>query len=190
MNRIRRAALLAALLPLAAPGVLSAQMAHRSAPMSHDNAVMNAVRSSLERSARIMVSAAQLMPAAKYSFQPTKKQRTFGQIVAHVANSNNFMCSRLSGMAAPSAKVPAGSAPKDQLVAAMKASYAYCTKALAGVTDAQLGQMVKFFGNREVTRAVVGVEAASDWADHYSQLAMYLRLNGILPPTARRRRGM
>jgi uncharacterized damage-inducible protein DinB len=186
MNRIPRAAALVAVLSLGCTGLLSAQMSAAKAPMSHENAVMNAVRSNLSRSERNMVAAAEAMPADKYSFKPTKEQRTFGEIVSHVANSNNFMCARLSGVDAPTAKVPDGSAPKDQLVAAVKASYAYCTKVLGGVTDAQLGDMVKYFGNRQVTRATVAVGAADDWADHYGQLAMYLRLNGILPPTARR----
>jgi uncharacterized damage-inducible protein DinB len=193
MNRIPHAAVLAALLSLGCTGVLSAQMSgankpmsHAKASMSHGNSVMDAVRSSLDRSDRIMVAAAEEMPAAKYSFKPTKQQRTFGEIVSHVANSNNFFCSKLSGMAAPTAKVPDGSAPKADLVAAVKASYAYCTKVLAGTTDAQLGTMVKYFGGRDVSRATVAVGAASDWADHYGQLAMYLRLNGMLPPTARR----
>jgi len=69
---------------------------------------------------------------------------------------------------------------------AAKAGMAGFAKALANVTDAQLGDMVPYFGNRQVTRATVAVGVANDWADHYGQLAMYLRLNGILPPTARR----
>jgi uncharacterized damage-inducible protein DinB len=188
MNRIRHAAVLAALLSLGCMGVLSAQMSDAKTPtsMSHGNSVMDAVRSTLGRSERNMVAAAEEMPADDYSFKPTKEQRTFGEIVSHVANSNNFMCATLSGRAAPTAKVPDGAASKDQLVAAVKASYAYCTKVLADATDAQLGGMVKYFGNREVTRATVAVGAAEDWADHYGQLAMYLRLKGMLPPTARR----
>ena len=186
MNRTRQAAVLAALLSLGYSGVLSAQMSGAKKPMSHGNAVMDAVRSSLGRSERNIVAAAEEMPAAKYSFKPTKQQRTFGEIMSHVANSNNFFCSRLSGMAAPTAKVPDGSAPKAELVAAVKASYAYCTRVLAGTTDAQLGTMVKYFGGRDVSRATVAVGAAEDWADHYGQLAMYLRLNGMLPPSAQR----
>jgi hypothetical protein len=57
---------------------------------------------------------------------------------------------------------------------------------LAKVNDANLGTKVPFFGNREVTRAQAVLAAVEDWADHYSQLAIYLRLNGLLPPTAKR----
>jgi uncharacterized damage-inducible protein DinB len=190
MTRMHRTAVMVAAMSLGCSGLLAAQMTGSKAPMSHGNDVMDAVRSSLARSARNMVAAAEAMPADKYSYQPTKEQRTFGEIVSHVAGSNNYMCSALSGMAAPSAKVPAGSASKDDLVAAVKASYDFCTKALAGVTDSQLGSMVKYYTGRDVPRATVAVGVAEDWSDHYGQLAMYLRLNGILPPTARRRGGM
>src|SRR6266566_4141907 len=53
-------------------------------------------------------------------------------------------------------------------------------------TPAQLGDSVPFFGGRKVTRGVAVLVTVADWADHYSQLAIYLRLNGHLPPTARR----
>ena len=182
MNRFHRTALLAAVLPLAWASHASAQMGQ----MSHGNAVMDAVRANLTRSARTMVAAAEAMPADKYGYKPTDGQRSFGEIVSHVAGSNNFMCSTLSGVDAPKAKVPDGSASKDALVAAVKASYEFCTRALANVTDANLGDMVQYFGNRQVTRATAAVGVSDDWADHYGQLAMYLRLNGILPPTARR----
>lgn len=179
MYRLRVAAFLAAALPLAlTPLPASAQ--------TGSNPVADALRGNLERSARNMVAAAEAMPEGKYGFKPTDGQNSFGHIVSHVAGSNNFLCSTVSGMDRPTADVPDGDASKDELVAAMKASYDYCHKALAGVTDAQLSDMVPYFGNRQVTRATVVLGLSDDWADHYGQLAMYLRLNDILPPTARR----
>jgi hypothetical protein len=47
---------------------------------------------------------------------------------------------------------------------------------------------VLFFGGRKATRARAVIALAQDWADHYAQAAMYLRLNGILPPSARPRK--
>jgi hypothetical protein len=57
---------------------------------------------------------------------------------------------------------------------------------LAKVNDSDLGGKVPFFGNGEVSRAQAMFAVVEDWADHYSQLAVYLRLNGLLPPTAKR----
>ena len=63
----------------------------------------------------------------------------------------------------------------------------FCGTALAKVDDSRLGDKVPYFGEREVSRAEAMVAAAEEWAGHYSQIAVYLRLNGVTPPTARRR---
>lgn len=179
MIRLRRAVLLASALPLALTPPLAAQ--------TTQNPVMDAVRSNLQRSARNTLAAAKAMPVGEFGFKPTDAQHSFGRIVSHVARSNNFLCSSLSGMARPEEAVPENDESKDALVAAVQNSYDYCETALAGVTDAQLADMVPFFGNRQATRATVALSVAMDWADHYGQMAIYLRLNGILPPTARQR---
>ncbi len=57
---------------------------------------------------------------------------------------------------------------------------------MAKVDDSALDAKLPFFGEREVSRAEMMFATAEDWADHYSQLAIYLRLNGHLPPTAKK----
>jgi hypothetical protein len=82
--------------------------------------------------------------------------------------------------------------PKDKLVAKLKESQTFCTNALNQLTDAKLGEMTSmtFNGNtRQVVRAGMAVGHTIDLADHYSQLANYMRLNNILPPTALPRPG-
>ena len=88
--------------------------------------------------------------------------------------------------ASPDVMKLADTAPKDTLVDALKQSFSVCTEALAKVTDAQLGEEIKHDGaahaaSRAPPRVIT---ITSDWADHYSTAASYLRLNGILPPTA------
>ena len=61
----------------------------------------------------------------------------------------------------------------------------FCQSALAKVDDSKLDEKLPFFGERQLSRAEVMFATAQDWADHYSQLANYLRLNGLLPPTAK-----
>jgi hypothetical protein len=68
----------------------------------------------------------------------------------------------------------------------LKDSFQYCATALASMQDAQLGDSTPFFGGRKSTRGLATLITVADWADHYSQMANYLRLNGILPPTAKR----
>ena len=83
--------------------------------------------------------------------------------------------------------VEAGATPvtSRELITRLKESFDFCETALAKVDDSNLTAQVPWFGDRKVSRAHVMLAAAEDWADHYSQLAIYLRLNGKLPPTAK-----
>ena len=151
------------------------------------NPVSGAVKAQLPRFQKNMVSAAEAMPAEKYNFKPTPEMNSFAHLVMHIAQSNNGLCSKVSGMAAPDAKL-ADTDPKDKLVAALKASFEYCATALDKVDDSKLGDQMILFGNRPFSRAAVLIILSDDWYDHYGAEATYLRLNGILPPTAQPRK--
>lgn len=148
------------------------------------NPVSTVMREMLPHRQKNLVAAAEEMPADKYSFRPTPEQMTFGKLVMHVTESNNFMCSRASNVPAPKAANLKETDSKEKLVAAMKASFDFCTTALAKVNDSQLGEPVELFGGRKGSRAFALIALSNDWADHYSAAAQYLRLNGMLPPTA------
>ena len=160
-------------------GPVSAQQ--DSAPVA--NPVTSTVKAQLTRYAKNMVAAADSMPAEKYNFKPMPEMITFAHLVAHIAQSNNFLCSKISGAAAPDAKL-ADSDPKDKLVAGLKASFEFCTTALSNVDDSKLSDPMTLFGNRPTSRAGALITLSDDWYDHYSSQAVYLRLNSILPPTA------
>ena len=147
--------------------------------------VSDALRSIEQRSAKNLVAAIEEMPAAKFGYKPTPAQMSVADIAAHLTEGNDFLCSKIGGVEAPKrAEVPKG-ASKEALVARLKETFAFCETALAKVNDSDLSAKVPFFGGREVTRAQAMFVTAEDWADHYSQLATYLRLNGLLPPTAK-----
>ncbi|HTS12068.1 MAG TPA: DinB family protein [Candidatus Limnocylindrales bacterium] len=151
------------------------------------NPVSDAVRSILERQSKNLIGAAEEMPADKYSYRPTPEQMTFAHLVAHIAGSNNFLCSKISGTSAPSGEKLSDTDPKDKLVAAVKASFEYCTTSLAKVDDSNLSEELTLFGGRKMTRAAAMIALTDDFADHYSAAASYLRLNGVLPPTAQKK---
>jgi uncharacterized damage-inducible protein DinB len=152
---------------------------------SSSNPVGDSVRAMIGRQAKNLTAAAEEMPADKYGYKPTEQQMTFGKLVAHMIGSNNFLCAKLTSQAAPSEKVSDTDA-KDKLVAQLKASFDYCATALKGVQDSQLGQEVTMWGGRKANKAAALIGLTNDWADHYSQAALYLRLNGMLPPTAKK----
>ena len=148
--------------------------------------VADALRESLQESRRNLVEAAEEMPADKYGFKPTPAQMTFGEMVLHVAGGTTFLCSTIAGKERPSWPKLAPTAPQDTLVGRLKASFDFCGTALAALDDTKLGEPVPFFGGQQVSRATAILSTVDDWADHYSQAAIYMRLNGLLPPTARR----
>ena len=75
------------------------------------------------------------------------------------------------------------------LTKALKDSFAYCEQALAKADDSTLSQPVSFPGGRTATRAAALIYLVTGWADHYAAAAMYLRLNGLLPPSAHKEPG-
>ncbi|MGC1904102.1 MAG: DinB family protein [Candidatus Acidiferrum sp.] len=147
------------------------------------NPVSATVKSQLARFQKNMVGAAEAMPPEKYSFKPTQESITFAHLVLHSAQANNNLCSKISGGTAPELTLTDTDA-KDKLVAALKASFDYCTTALTNADDSKLSEAVNLGPNRQSTHAGVLILVSDEWFDHYAGLAMYLRLNGILPPSA------
>jgi uncharacterized damage-inducible protein DinB len=169
-----RTTLLTLVLALGASSALHAQAT---------NPVVASSREIFDRQSKFMIAAAEEMPAEKYSFRPTPAQMSFAGTVAHVVIGNTLVCGMIAGTPATAPAVK-DTDTKDTLVAALKTSFDACAKVLATTTDASLGDPISFFGGRKAPRARALLEIDIDVADHYSQMAMYLRLNGLLPPSA------
>ncbi|MFZ3215218.1 MAG: DinB family protein [Candidatus Acidiferrales bacterium] len=180
MNRTLLALVFLAISPLA----ITAQQpaAAPAAPVA--NPVATAVRGILERDSKNIYAAAEEMPADKYDYRPTPAQITFGHLVVHMAGSNFRLCSVISGVEMPKMEELKETDPKDKLTAALKSSFDFCTESLAKVDDSKLGDIVFSRGPFTFTRAGAMIALTNDFSDHYSAAAMYLRLNGLLPPTA------
>jgi len=160
--------------------IIAAQVQQSNAASSP---VADATRAFLARDSKNLIAAAEEMPAGKYDFHPTPQQMTFAHLMMHIAQSNRMLCSGIAGEPAPKESGVTDKDSKDKLVAAVKDSFDYCSTALAQVDDSKLGEEV---GKFHRTRATLMLALAADLADHYGTAAMYLRLNGLLPPTAQR----
>ena len=152
---------------------------------SQGNPVADAFRDNAKSAAKNLIAAADEFPADKYSYKPTPAQMSVGAIVVHLIQGNDYLCGTIGGMKAPDRPKMAATDSKDALLATLRQSFAFCDQALASLTDANLGEQLPFFGGRKMSRAAVMTLTTGDWADHYSQYANYLRLNGMMPPTAR-----
>jgi uncharacterized damage-inducible protein DinB len=148
---------------------------------------------------RNIAQALDSIPEAKFSFKPTPAQLTIGYIAQHLANDNYLFCNAFGDMKATRPDKDTSTPdsikatwPKDSLVTKLKASFAFCETAFAQLDDPKLADQVTMTmgGNaRTITRAQMVLGHAMDMADHYSQLANYMRAIGILPPTALPRPG-
>jgi hypothetical protein len=146
----------------------------------------DAFRRNIVGAERKIVASAQEMPADKYGYKPTPAQMTFGEVVLHVAQDNDEACGPIGNTKAPERAKLAPTDDKDKLIARLRDSFAFCQQSAAHLDDSDLGGSVSAFEN-QFTRVGLMMERVDDWSDHYSQFAMYLRMNGILPPTARPR---
>lgn len=178
MNRFLSTLALLAL----APAISFAQSGSTPAPST--SPVADALRDGLARYSKRMSAAAEAMPADKFSFKPTADQITFAHLTLHISESNYNFCSKIAGIASPDVPKLTETDSKDKLVAALKASFDFCSSALAKVDDSRLAESIPLFKGQSITRAGSIFILGNSWGDHYSAQSMYLRLNGILPPTA------
>jgi uncharacterized damage-inducible protein DinB len=181
----------AAVLALAVPAGLAAQQPPATPPA---NPITAAFRGRMMGFHRNLAQALDSIPEAKLSYKPTPAQQTIGYIAQHLANDNYFFCNNFGAMKATRPAADSATAdsikatwPKERLVTSLKESFAFCERAFAQLDDARLADQITItFGanSRTGTRASMVIGHVIDMADHYSQLANYMRLNNILPPTA------
>ena len=187
-SRICTALIASAVLPLALAAQTTTSASAAPAHAASTSPVADALRQMQQRFGRILVAAAEAMPAEKYNYRPTPAQMSFAQIQVHLANEgNDQLCSKTAGVPAPQRAAVDSTMTKDQLVARLRETFQFCEQAFAKLDDSKLNEPIQLFGPNPFTRAAAILITVGDWADHYSQEANYLRLNGILPPTAQRR---
>jgi uncharacterized damage-inducible protein DinB len=127
---------------------------------------------------------AEKVPEDQYGFQPTPEIRTFGQLVAHVADSQARACGSVSSQ--QKQLNAAQKTAKADLVAALKESFAMCDAAIDALTDQSASEMVTGpRGQRSKLGTLMGMVSHSN--EEYGYMAVYLRLKGIVPPSSERR---
>jgi hypothetical protein len=163
------------------------------------NPITAAFKARIAANHRNIAQAFDSIPELKFGYKPTPAQLTFGFIAQHVASDSYLFCSNF-GVMKPTIDAKDTSTPdsvkatwpKSELVSKLKASFAFCDQAIEQVTDPTLPDAISFtYGGteRKSTRVNMVLLHALDLADHYSQIANYMRLNGLLPPSALPRPG-
>ena len=166
----------------AAPAAAAAASPQATAPVK--DPVTASLRMLLPRSRNNILGAITAMPADKFIYKPTPEQMSFAHLVVHIIGSNNSLCAKAADIAAPKVEEVKETDSKDKMLAAATASFDFCGEALGKMDDSKLGDSIELYGGRQGPRAMVALNLAGGWADHYAAAAMYLRLNNILPPSA------
>lgn len=176
--RYRALLALALVLPSAVAAQAPAAPATQAMPAAPDPVMLQ-----FERFADIfggrLVAAFRSIPAASYDYRPTPPQQTVGYIAQHVENANYGLCGRFSSLkhreTARDSLPDSLKArwPKDTLVARLEASLRFCDTALDRAGSVQ---------SPALAANLLGFE--TDLAEHYSQVSSYMRLLGLVPPSA------
>ena len=146
------------------------------------DALVGPVKQSYTSVKNNLLKAADKMPDENYSFKPTPEVQTWGQRVAHMADSNIGTCARLKGE--QKSVGAASKTSKADLVAALKESFAYCDAVFDAATDADAMQMVNAGrgGQRSKISVLWGLVAHDN--EVYGAMGVYMRLKGIVPPSS------
>ena len=140
-----------------------------------------------QRAGTDLIDVAEAMPEPKYDYKPTAEIATFRDQLIHVAGIAQRFVDSAKGVKSE-APHHAGTMTKAEVVALLKQTLQAGKETLGSLTDAQLLEQVKFpFGDRMVTRFTFWMGPLYQFRNHHGQLVVYLRMNGIVPPTTARR---
>ena len=132
-----------------------------------------------------IVKSAEKMAEENYAFKPTPEVRSFGALLAHVADANFMLCSRIAGEKSPMGEsVEKTKTTKAELVKALDDAFAYCDGVFAKVTEVNAVEPIDWFGNRKLPRlAGLNMNTMHNW-EHYGNIVTYMRLKGLVPPSS------
>jgi uncharacterized damage-inducible protein DinB len=124
-----------------------------------------------------------VIPADLWSYQPTDKVRTIGQLFAHIADGQYEFCGVAVEGKAVSKDIEKTAKTKDEIVPALKEAFAYCDAAYASMTDAKAAEIVKFFGMNITRLGALDFNTAHNM-EHYGNLVTYMRMKNLVPPSS------
>lgn len=127
------------------------------------------------------------MPADHFAYQPTLEVRTFGGVLAHIADANYLLCAPALGEPSPNGsvmnKIEKESLAREPLLSKLKESFAFCDRAYETLTEANAQERVPFFDNQRTRVGLLWFHISHAY-EHYGNLVTYLRLKGIVPPSS------
>ena len=153
------------------------------------NPIIEELRKQWEATGDKIVTIAEAVPEAKYDFKATPEVRSFRDILVHLVSENHMFMGFAAGTGRPDTSRLNNLRSRAEILKALSESYDYGAKILDGMNDQKLLEKVSFFRGQQVPRLTAILANMKDNHEHYGQLVVYLRVNGIVPPrTAARQR--
>ena len=132
-----------------------------------------------ESTRNLVIGIVEVMPEDKYDFKPTPTVRTFRDNVIHLVAENYLFFGRVAGenLGNPAQNLKS----RDELLKALRESYDYGAKVWAGLTEGKALEMIEVRGQK-IQRWSPILVAIQDNMNHYGNLVVYIRMNGLVPP--------
>ena len=172
-NAFTHGVVLAALALLGNVGAAAAQ------PTFSATSFLTPVKATWDSTRNLVIGIVEVMPEDKYDFRPTPNVRTFRDNVIHLVAENYLFFGRVAGenLGNPAQNLKS----RDELIKALRESYDYGAKVWAGLTEEKALEMIEVRGQK-VQRWSAILGAIQDNMNHYGNLVVYVRLNGLVPP--------
>lgn len=181
---MKRSFLAVLLLVLAPAGTLLAQEHEQAEEGEHmEHAPLISTVAPLHEMVKgYLIASAEQMPEELYTFKPNDEVRNFGQIIGHVANALHGFCSSATGEGWQSPEDFEQRTTKAGLVEAINMGFEACEAAYE-MDNMTAMEEVEFFGNTGPRLWVLSFNNAHNW-EHYGNLVVYFRANGMVPPSS------
>ena len=172
-NSFTRGVVLATLAIFGTVGAAAAQ------PGFPATSFLTPAKATWESTRNLVIAIVEVMPEDKYDFKPTPTVRTFRDNVIHLVAENYLFFGRVAGenLGNPAQNLKS----RDELIKPLRESYDYGAKVWAGLTEEKALEMIEVRGQK-VQRWSAILGAIQDNMNHYGNLVVYVRLNGIVPP--------
>jgi uncharacterized damage-inducible protein DinB len=146
----------------------------------------DALRVHWKRTRGMVTDIVAAMPEDKWDFRPVKEVRSFREMVKHMIQDSYSHVGYVMGMSREQSEKVAAKFDKlngrDELLKALDESFDYGDKLLSQVTDKNAMDMVSGMRAEKMTRVEAALVLFEDQMDHYGNMVVYLRINGVVPP--------
>jgi uncharacterized damage-inducible protein DinB len=164
--------------------LVAAVWAQSPAPVS--NPLSAATKSMYEMARNNILKSAEKMAEGDYSFRPVETVMTFRQLLIHVAEANVMVAGNATAEEKPKVTADKEKATKAEVIAALKASFAFTDKLYDGLTDARALELVDMWKTKRPVAYVLSFNVVHNY-EHYGNLVTYMRIKGLVPPSSEKR---